>query len=198
MKTRKFWIISLAVLVCSLGAPVTADDEVYDLDTRISIELAGASAADTFMSFAALVSAEPDLDSALSGKVTIQLTNVSARTTMNAVCEMLNCKWWITEGPPRQLKVKSLGAESIGAIQRAGDLDTAVSLSLSDAPVEEVFKSFAKIGHWELILGRPTVTVELDDTPIRQALDEVCAQVNCTWSLDQADDGGVLRIDWID
>jgi len=117
---------------------------------------------------------------------------------MNAVCEMLSCKWWITEGPPRRLKVKTLGAISSEATRPAGSLDTAVSLSLLDSPVEEVFRSFAKIGHWKLILEKPTVSVELQDTTVRQALDEVCAQVDCIWSLDQAGDRGVLRIDWID
>ena len=196
MPIRILWIVVLAVLVTAIETP--AEDEPFDLDKRISLELAGAPAVEVFSSFAALVSAEPDLDPELEGKVNIQLTDVSARTTMNAVCEMLSCKWWITEGPPRRLRVKNLRAASSEATRPAGNLDTAVSLSLTDAPVEEVFKSFASIGHWELILEKPTVSVELDDTPIRQALDQVCAQVDCTWSLDQAGDLGVLRIDWSD
>jgi len=184
--------------VIAFHIPAAADEEPYDLDKRISIELAGASAVDVFNSFAALVSAEPDLDPDLEGEVTVQLTDVSARTTMNAVCEMLNCKWWITEGPPRLLRVKNLGATDPEATEPAGDLDTEVSLSLEDAPVEEVFKSFAQVGNWKLNLQKPTVSVELADTPIRQALDEVCAQVDCTWSLDMTGDRGVLRIEWVD
>ena len=141
---------------------------------------------------------QTSLDPDLEGEVTVQLTDVSARTTMNAVCEMLNCKWWITEGPPRRLRVKNLGATGPEATEPAGDLDTEVSLSLEDAPVEEVFKSFAQVGNWKLNLQKPTVSVELADTPIRQALDEVCAQVDCTWSLDMTGDRGVLRIEWVD
>ena len=198
MPTRVLSTIVLAVLATAFHLPAAADESPYDLNNRISIELAGASAVDVFSSFAALVGAEPDLDPDLEGEVTIQLTNVSARTTMNAVCEMLNCKWWITEGSPRRLNVKTLGATGSEATEPAGDLETTVSLSLSAAPVEEVFKSFAQVGHWKLDLQKPTVSVELADTPIRQALDEVCAQVDCTWSLDLAGDRGVLRIEWID
>lgn len=193
MPTRTSSIVVLAAL---LSAVVAADDQV-DLDRRISLELSGAPAADVFNSFSALVSAEPSIDPDLEGEVTIQLTNVSARTTMNAVCEMLSCKWWIDDGPPRRLVVKAQDDTGHEA-RETGSLDTTVSLSLSDAPVEEVLRSFAEIGRWELSLEKTTVSVELDAAPVRHALDEVCAQAACTWSLDQSGDQGILRIDWID
>ena len=73
-----------------------------------------------------------------------------------------------------------------------------VSLSLSNAPVEEVLESFAEIGKWRLELSRPLVSLELVDTTIHEALDKVCSQVDCTWSLDQTGGRGVLRIGWAD
>ena len=65
-------------------------------------------------------------------------------------------------------------------------------------PTEEVFKSFASIGRWKLSLDKATVSIELVDTPIADALDAVCAQIDCVWSLDELGDEAVLRIDWIE
>lgn len=198
MNVRNSWIVLLLLCSTQFDSSASAADEPVDLDKRISIELAGAGAVEVFQSFAALVSAEPDLDPDLDGEVTIQLAEVSTRTTLNAVCEMLSCKWWITEGPPRRLSVKVLIPEDAASAKPPGTLETAVSLSLEDAPVEEVLRSFAKIGRWELIIDKPTVSVELEETPIHQALDEVCGQVDCIWTLDESGDGGILRIKWID
>ena len=93
--------------------------------------------------------------------------------------------------------VRAQSAEGSEASEPAGNLDTTVSLSLNQAPVEEVFKAFAEIGSWKLVVESTTVSVELDDTPIREALDKVCAQVNCNCSLELAANP-VLRINWID
>jgi hypothetical protein len=60
-----------------------------------------------------------------------------------------------------------------------------------------VFKSFASIGNWALAMETTTVSVELEGTSIRQALDEVCAQVQCSWELDLAGEA-TLRINWVD
>jgi hypothetical protein len=198
MPNRNSWIVVVAILIAALAAPAAAQDEPFDLDLRINLQLAGAPAVDVFKSFAAMANAEPDLDPGLEGEVTIQLTSVSARTTMNAICEMLSCKWWFEDGSPRRLMVRSQKATSSVVKESSLILDTPVSLSLRDAPVEEVFKSFASVGRWALVMEKTTVSVELDNTPIRQALDEVCAQVNCVWALDEAGGQATLRVDWVD
>ena len=104
MPTRICLIIFFALL---LSNAVAADD-MAELDLRINLELSGAAAVDVFESFAALVSAEPSIDPDLVGEITIQLNNVSTRTTMNAVCEMLGCKWWIEDGSSLQLEGKTV------------------------------------------------------------------------------------------
>ncbi len=196
MFNRSHRILAVAVLLTAFVTPLAAEDEAFDFNFRINLELAGAEATDVFKSFAALVNAEADLDPELAGEVTIQLNNVSTRTTLNAVCEMLSCEWWMEDGSPRRLVVRAQGTADSGATEAAGSLDTTVSLSLVDAPAEEVLKSFASIGRWTLVQEKTTVSVELADTPIREALDQVCSQVGCSWSLDEAE--GVLRIDWMD
>ena len=117
---------------------------------------------------------------------------------MNALCEMLSCEWELVEGPSLELVVKSLAQAAPQPESQSGDLDTPVSLSLRDAPLEEVLESFASIGRWKLQLEKTTVSVELESVPVREALDQVCLQAGCTWSLDLVGDEGVLRVDLFD
>ena len=103
MLTKPSVLLALAALAVSTAAA----DDLTDLDRRISLELSAAAAIDVFNSFAALGDAESSRDPDLEGEVTIQLASVSVRPTTNAVREMLSCKWWIEDGAPRRLMVKT-------------------------------------------------------------------------------------------
>ena len=203
MKTERTPILALLALGLLTAFPAGAHGGPAGLDKRISIDLAGAAAADVFDSFGSILDVQVALDPALEGEVTIQLSDVSVRTTLTAMCEMLDCRWALEEGPPQRLVIKEDNGkdEDIhdgGEEEPPGTLDTRVSLSLRDAPAEQVLRSFAEIGGWKLVLEKPTVTIELDDTPVAIALDEVCAQIRCRWQLDTASEEGVLRVDRLD
>ena len=190
--------LSLILIALCAALPVAGAGKPGDLDQRLNLELAGAAASDVLNSFAAILQAEPRIDPAIDGLVTIQLNEVSARTTLNAICEMLDCVWKLEGEAPRRFVVEARTAEEAAVESPPGDLETPVTLSLLDAPVEEVFRSFASIGRWKLLLEKTTVTVELENLPVHAALDEICAQVDCVWKLDTEGDEEVLRIDWVE
>lgn len=195
MRTRT-WIL-LAVLAIAPTVTAQAHEGAGSgLDKRIDLSLAGAAATDVLTSFGAIAGMEVELDPELEGQVTIELSNVTARTTLDVLCEMLDCKWWLEDGPPQRLRVKANAGALSQANQPRGTLDTQVSLALAAAPAEDVFESFASIGGWKLEMERPLVTVEFEDVMIRDALDIVCRAVECTWKLDQVGGEGVLRIEW--
>ena len=96
MKTRTWALMTVLGLVAALAVvPAVADEKSAGLDGRIQLSLAGAAATDVFTSFGSIAGVEVDLDPALEGELTIELSNVTARTTLDDLCEMLVCKWWI-------------------------------------------------------------------------------------------------------
>ena len=198
MNGRFSRIATLTGLVFILAGAALAHSGPAGLGKRIDLDLVGAAAVDVFHSFGDITGAEVVLDPALQGEVTIRLSDVSVGTTITALCEMLGCKWDLEEGSPRRLVVKAGTPEEArpAAEEPKGDLDTRVSLSLADAPAEEVLESFAEIGRWKFQFDKPKVTIELRDAPVSEALDEVCAQIGCVWSLDEAGGAGVLRIEF--
>jgi len=203
MPTRRSNILFLAFLLTATSTLLSAGETTLDLDKPVSLTLENAKAVDVLASFAALANAEPQIDPLVAGSVTIQLQDVSARTTLNALCEMLDCTWQITEGPPRRLVVEAIEGTPRPAPKPADSpasdtLDSLVDLSLDQAPAERILKTIARIGQWKLSMNRPTVSVDLEQVPLRDALDEVCVQAGCTWSLDQTGEENILRIEWID
>ena len=183
---------SLLALALSV-APLAADDQP-GLDKSLDLDLAGAAAADVLSSMASVLGAELELDPAVRGDVVIKLKQVSARTTLDALCDMLDCAWDL-DGDRLVVKSRAAAKE---AEARRGDLDTPVALSLAGASVRHVLESFAGIGGWKLDYGEPEITIELQDVPVREALTEVCVQAGCVWTLDAVGDGGVLRIEWLE
>ena len=180
-----------------LAAALPAADSRTALEERITIELADAQAKDVFGSFAAILDGRVELDPAVSGRLTIQLREVSVGTVLTALCEMLACEWSLKPGTDEEgptLRVRPLAARE-EAPTEAGTLATPVTLSLDGAPQQQVFNSFATILGAELDLDwEQRVTIELRETPLSQALDEVCAQLGCSWQLDEGGESRELRV----
>lgn len=186
-------LIALVLLAGALPGAESPDI----LDEKITLELADARARDVFSSFASILGGKVELDPAVSGKVTLQLRQVSARTVLTAMCEMLACRWNVTpgrddEGPTLTIRPLAPAEEEA---QEAGTLASPVTLSLDKAPQQQVFSSFAEILGAELQLSwETTVTLELSDATVDQALDEACAQAGCSWRLSEDDGRRVLEI----
>lgn len=197
-------LLLVVVAFSLLVPPVAALDHepsggIAELEQPFTLELAGARAADVFASFAAILEAELELDPAVEGEVTIELREVSLATSLEAVCEMLECSFAFDPGPPRRLIVgKGWVTTARRKAPSFGDLDTPIDMELRDAPVRRILESFASIGGWGLDLAEPKVTIDVRSTPVREALDEVCRQAGCAWSLDESVGRGILRVEWLD
>ncbi len=132
------------------------------------------------------------VDPALREPVSIELHNVRARTMLDTICESIGCRWSLEPGNPPKLRVTAAPASG-GSGSKPTDLDEPIDLKVTDAPTQDVLKTFAQILGAKAAVDpaiKGTVTFNLEATPSRQALDAVCASAGCEWSLD----GGVLRV----
>jgi len=69
-------------------------------------------------------------------------------------------------------------------------------MQLDDTIRDRVLKTFGEILSMEVELDpriTGTVTFELENTPVGQALDQICATANCEWKVDTAGKNPVLR-----
>lgn len=69
-------------------------------------------------------------------------------------------------------------------------------MQLDDTIRDRVLKTFSEILSMEVELDpriTGTVTFELENTPVGQALDQICATANCEWKVDTAGKNPVLR-----
>jgi len=155
------------------------------LDSVIDIELVGADGADALSAFAVLAGGELTLDDGMRGKVSILLQRVSARTALTALCESLGCTWSRPEGPSGPIVVVPTRDSSPPSALVRG-LSERVSIELDHAAIDTTLKSFARLLGCELVLDaelREQVTLELEDVAVMTALNQLCAQADCAWSL---------------
>lgn len=163
------------------------------LDEKIDLSLEDARADEVFRTFGQILRAEVTMDPNIEERVTIEIHDVTVRTAMTAVCESVDCTWSLEPGEPQVLSVRSVtpGEPSAGSL-----LDKPIDISLRDAEVAELLRMVAKITQLHMQLGPAVegrVTLELQDVPVRDFLDQVCAQVGCRWQVD-AGDPPVLKV----
>lgn len=118
-----------------------------------------------------------------------------------AVCESVGCLWRIEDDVLRVTKdpdVPEGRGPSSGRAESpsAAKLDEPIDMELRDADLHQTLAAFASITGLEVEVddaldGR--VTIHLQDTPVRQALDAVCDVQDCHWELVETEDGPVLR-----
>jgi type II secretory pathway component GspD/PulD (secretin) len=176
-----------------LGPPAVHESKpAGSFDERLSLNIDSGKPADVFASFAQLLGAELDFDPAVSAAVTIRLERVTIRTALDAICESIECRWTLLNGPPAHLRIlprqAATAAAAPGGEPRPGSpLDEKMSLHLKDASVGDVLISFGQILRTRLqvdpSLYGGTLTIDMDDAPAHDVLDEVCAQAHCTWAL---------------
>lgn len=179
MKRKTLLIAALALLPWFAAAPSRAAEDA--LDQRINIGLRDADPADTFRSFAQIMGATPVIDGTLRGKVTIQVQNVRLRTLLDAVCESINCRWSLRNG---QLLVAPLRNVEEALAQSRPALEEPIDLKVTKANVKNLLKTFGELLGAEVELDpriEGTVDLDLEKTPVAQALDAVCEQAGCEW-----------------
>ncbi|MCB1035656.1 MAG: hypothetical protein KDD47_17675, partial [Acidobacteria bacterium] len=113
------------------------------------------------------------------------------------------CEWALTrEGnalrvrpAPRSVPVSGEARDVSGELRER--LRLSLDLSLAEAPLEAVLKSFGQILEVPVEIEegvRGSVTIELSGTPFEGALNAVCAANDCRWSLESGGVGSKLRV----
>jgi len=157
-------------------------------DERIDIKLTGAAAGEVFRSFGQLTGMQAVVDPALRGQISIVLEHVRVRTALDAACESLDCRWEVQEGPPRKLVVSALSGKNQ---KPAKTVPTdRIDLKVTKAEVRDLLKTFGEMVNAEVDLDPSLagkVTLELENIPWNEALDTVCRQAGCDWSLSEGE-----------
>ena len=180
---RSVWKRNVAagVLAGLLGAgtALAADNP---LDERINLSLKDAAPEETFRAFGQMMGVEAVVDPRVTGKVTVTLGNVRVRTLLDAVCESIGCRWDLQD---KKLRVTpATGDKPPVEVRQA--LDTPIDLKVTDADSKELLKTFGQILSLPVSLDSAIsgkLSLELEKTPVRQALDLVCMSLGCDWDL---------------
>lgn len=182
MKTRIAGIALAALMVASLGS---ANPDT--LDRRASLDLKDATAEEAFRSIAHITGVQIDLQGLSGERVSVELENVRVRTILTALCESLGCRWELVDG--KKLRIVPVPGErpeprvkpSLAA------LDAPIDLKVTNASVRDLLETVGQITSTRPILDSAIggkISLELENTPVRQVLDLVCMSAGCEWSLD--------------
>ncbi len=167
------------------------------LDSKIELAVKEADPTELFTTLGNLMSAEVVLEPGLTGKVSIELHNVRVRTILDALCESVGCQWTFDSlARPPKLRVTPGPAEPrpdpLGKLSLPKD---PIDLKVKEANVQEVLQIFGEILGAKAIVDpaiQGKLSLNLENTPVDQALNAVCAAAGCDWSYDAA--ARVLRV----
>lgn len=178
--------ISMIALAALLSAGILCADPDA-LDRRASLDLKDATAEEAFRSLAHVTGVQIDLQGLAGERVSVELENVRVRTILTALCESLGCRWELVDG--KKLRIVPVPGErpeprvkpSLAA------LDAAIDLKVTNASVRDLLETVGQITSTRPIVDSAIggkISLELENTPVRQALDLVCQSAGCEWSLD--------------
>lgn len=196
--TKGFLAVALTLTALSPMQAETAPGG--KLSQRIELDLVDAAPADVFGTFATMLGAELELSAFVTGKISVRLQNVTAKTALAAVCESIGCRSELKEGERPVLRILPVAPPASPPIGEAlrQSLESPMTLSLKDAAATDVLESISRMLQAKLRLQevpKEMVTLELQDVPARQALDAVGALIKMDWDLQEDRvDGMVERI----
>ena len=179
---------------------------------RIDLSLEDADIVNALDIYRKLLGVEVRLQCAEERRVTISFSNLTVRTSLDAICESAGLVWSLEEGEPPILRVdcgpppprtgkatkpapapgQGMVAVPRGAAKDGADpLAQTVSIELRDADLAD---TLAMVGRLiggsgsirllvDLALAGRTVTVKAEKTTLRELLDTVCAQTGARWEL---------------
>jgi type II secretory pathway component HofQ len=184
MKTR---ISGIALAAMLLAGIANADPDA--LDRRVSLDLKDATAEEAFRSIAHMTGVEMDLGGLSGERVSVELENVRVRTILTALCDSLGCRWEFTDGKPPRLRIVPVpGEHPVARVKpRAEVLDAAIDLKVKNASVRDLLETVGQITSTRPIIDSAvggTISLDLDNTPVRKILDTVCQTAACEWSFD--------------
>ena len=175
---------------------------------RISMTLRDAHAHEVLSSFGRILQVATDIDPQLEGPVSITLERVAASTALDALCENLGCAWQLTpEEDPQTLLVRARavpGTLRLRAPERddsdvsAAKLAQSIDVELIAVPPCDIFRY---TGHYlsaavlcDPDLDSQKIDVHLQDVPLRELYEHVCALSDCTWQLEPDPQTPALRV----
>lgn len=169
---------------------------------RIDLDLVDAKPADVFPVFARILEAELELDPLVDRLVTVRLKNVRIESALGVVCESIGCLAELDPGLPARLRVSfdENAAPESGRTEsgpRDRSLLQPISLSLAGASLSDVLSSFGKVLQAEVDLPPDLsgeVTLEMQNAPAGDALDQVCSTSGLAWRLVESASGRRLEI----
>ena len=194
---------TLAALVCLLSAaalPVFAQKPT--LDSRITVRFEATPAAEVFRGILSGLGCELQLDASIDDPVTLWVTNVTARTALNVVCENVGCSWHVSgnrlvvgrsagaaAGPGST--IARVGVETTGKPQK--DLKTVkldllerlarpmpVDMQFQDVPVSTILRAMSEAAGLEITADEPLaskrVTLTGSGRTVEDALKGVIGQ----------------------
>lgn len=187
---KRTMLAALAALLIT-GTAAAAPDE---LDKRVSLDLRNATAEEAFKSLARVAGVQIAAEG-VKGDVTLELENVRVRTILTAICDSIGCRWDLQAGKLRITPLPEGERPRPRVKPSAAALDAPIDLKVTDASVRDLLETVAQIMSAKAIVDsavKGQVSLELEDTPLRQLLDAVCLTAGCAWSYDE--DRGVLAV----
>ena len=154
-------------------------DEPIDLDV--------VKAPGMFDLFARTAGLELAIDPVVAGKtLTLRIEKVRVRTALDAACDSLECRWRVEAG--KLIVEANPRAAPKAAVEKPAQLDETIDLKVTKARAADVLRTFGEILNVEVdiedgVAGE--LTLNLEATPVRAALDAVCKKLSCRWHIEE-------------
>ncbi|HXU34226.1 MAG TPA: hypothetical protein VN851_26945 [Thermoanaerobaculia bacterium] len=180
-KMSRGWSVALALL---LAAPLAAAVS-KGLDEELNLDVVKASG--TFNLFAQIAGLEPVIDPAIAErKLTLRIEKVRVRTALDAACDSLECRWRV-EGGKLIVEAKPRTPPK-PPVEKSAQLDEPIDLKVTKARAADVLRTFGEILSVEVDIEDGVagdLTLDLEATPVRAALDAVCKKLSCRWHIEE-------------
>jgi hypothetical protein len=154
------------------------------LDEELNLDVVKASG--TFDLFAQIAGLEPVVDPAIAErKLTLRIEKVRVRTALDAACDSLECRWRVDGG---KLVVEAKPRTPPKPVEKAALLDEPIDLKVTKARAADVLRTFGEILSVEVDIDEGVggdLTLDLEATPVRAALDAVCKKLGCRWHIEE-------------
>lgn len=175
---RGLAVLSFAALASAASWASQGLDEPVDLDLVRStgaFEML-ARAADLELAIEPVLAERP---------LTLRIEKVRVRTALDAACDSLECRWRVEAG---KLIVEGKPRPSAKPVETASQLDEPIDLKVTKARAVDVLRTFGEILGVEVDIDEGVggeLTLDLEGTPVRAALDAVCKKLSCRWHIEE-------------
>ncbi|MEP7011967.1 MAG: hypothetical protein ABJC13_16705 [Acidobacteriota bacterium] len=154
------------------------------LDEPIDLDVVKASG--TFDLFARTAGLELAIDPVIAErKLTLRIEKVRVRTALDAACDSLECRWRVEGG---KLIVEAKPRTSPKAVEKSAQLDEPIDLKVTKARASDILRTFGEILGVDVDIEDTVggeLTLDLEATPVRVALDAVCKKLSCRWHIEE-------------